>query len=50
MWRCTWISRSGDGQRWNHQLLAAIAQDMDTLQERMGEIMFVRELPPLQDW
>lgn len=32
------------------QLLAAIAKDMDTLQERMGEIMFVRELPPLRDW
>ncbi len=32
------------------QLLAAIANDMDTLQERLGEILFVRELPPLQDW
>ena len=32
------------------QLLAALAQDMQTLQERLGQILFVRELPPIQDW
>jgi Ca-activated chloride channel family protein len=32
------------------QLLAALAQDMQTLQERLGQILFVQELPPIQDW
>jgi Ca-activated chloride channel family protein len=32
------------------QLLAAIANDMETLQEKLGKILFVRGLPPLQDW
>ncbi len=32
------------------QLLAALAEDMDTLQERLGEILFVRKPPPVQDW
>lgn len=32
------------------QLLAAIAQDMETLQERLGQVLFVQDLPPEQDW
>jgi Ca-activated chloride channel family protein len=32
------------------QLLAALAQDMQTLQERLGQILFVRKPPPIQDW
>lgn len=32
------------------QMLAAIANDMETLQEKLGEILFIRGLPPLQDW
>lgn len=32
------------------QMLAAIANDMETLQEKLGNILFVRGLPPLQDW
>ncbi len=32
------------------QMLAAIAKDMETLQEKLGKILFVRGLPPLQDW
>lgn len=32
------------------QLLAAINQNMVTLQQRLGQILFSRELPPLQDW
>jgi Ca-activated chloride channel family protein len=32
------------------QMLAAIANDMETLQEKLGKILFVRGLPPLQDW
>ena len=32
------------------QLLAALAQDMQTLQERLGQILFAQELPPIQDW
>lgn len=32
------------------QLLAAIANDMQTLQERLGQLLFSRELPPAQDW
>jgi hypothetical protein len=32
------------------QLLAAIAQDSDTLQERLGQIFVVPPLPPVQDW
>jgi Ca-activated chloride channel family protein len=32
------------------QMLAAIANDMETLQEKLGKILFVRSLPPLQDW
>lgn len=32
------------------QLLAAIAQDMETLQERLGQVLFVQDLPPIQDW
>jgi Ca-activated chloride channel family protein len=32
------------------QLLEALAQDMDTLQERLGEILRVQIPPPAQDW
>lgn len=32
------------------QLLAAIANDMQTLQERLGEYLFARQAPPAQDW
>jgi Ca-activated chloride channel family protein len=32
------------------QLLAAIAEDSDTLWERLEQIFFVRDLPPVQDW
>lgn len=32
------------------QLLAAIAGNSDTLMERLEQIFFVRELPPVQDW
>jgi len=32
------------------QLLAAIAQNMETLQERLGQVLFIQELPPAQDW
>ncbi len=32
------------------QLLAALSEDMETLQERLGEILFVRKPPPVQDW
>lgn len=32
------------------QLLAALSEDMDTLQERLGEILFIRKPPPVQDW
>ena len=32
------------------QLLAAINQDMQTLQEKLGQILWVSSLPPLQDW
>ena len=32
------------------QLLEALAQDMDTLQERLGQILRVQIPPPLQDW
>jgi Ca-activated chloride channel family protein len=32
------------------QLLAAIAQDSDTLQERLGQIFVVPPVPPVQDW
>jgi Ca-activated chloride channel family protein len=32
------------------QLLAALSEDMETLQERLGEILFVRKPPPAQDW
>jgi tetratricopeptide (TPR) repeat protein len=32
------------------QLLAALLQNSQTLQEKLGEILFVRSLPPLQDW
>lgn len=32
------------------QLLAAIARNSDTLMERLEQIFFVRELPPVQDW
>jgi len=32
------------------QLLAALAQDMDTLQERLGQILQVQNPPPAQDW
>ena len=32
------------------QLLTALAQDMQTLQERLGQILFAQELPPIQDW
>jgi Ca-activated chloride channel family protein len=32
------------------QLLAAIANDMETLQERLGQYLFARGAPPAQDW
>jgi Ca-activated chloride channel family protein len=32
------------------QLLAALSEDMETLQERLGEILFLRKPPPIQDW
>lgn len=32
------------------QLLAAIAQSSQTLQEYLGQIFYVQELPPIQDW
>ena len=32
------------------QLLAAIAQNTKTLQEYLGQILYVQELPPVQDW
>ncbi len=32
------------------QLLATLANDMQTLQERLGQILSVRKPPPVQDW
>jgi len=32
------------------QLLAAIAGDSETLQERLGQIFVVPPVPPVQDW
>ena len=32
------------------QLLAAIAEDMETLQERLGQYFILRSVPPIQDW
>ena len=32
------------------QLLAAIAQDSETLQERLGQIFVAPPIPPIQDW
>ena len=32
------------------QLLAALAQDMETLQERLGQILRIQIPPPVQDW
>jgi hypothetical protein len=32
------------------QLLAAIANDMQTLQEELGQYLFARQSPPAQDW
>ena len=32
------------------QLLAAIANNMETLQEHLGQYLFARQAPPLQDW
>ena len=32
------------------QLLAALAQDMQSLQEKLGQILFVQQPPPVQDW
>jgi tetratricopeptide (TPR) repeat protein len=32
------------------QLLAAIAQDSETLQERLGQIFVAPPIPPVQDW
>ena len=32
------------------QLLAAIAQSSQTLQEYLGQIFYIQELPPIQDW
>lgn len=32
------------------QLLAAIAQNTQTLQEKIGQILFVQAPPPMQDW
>lgn len=32
------------------QLLAAIGSNMETLQEHLGQFLFARQAPPLQDW
>lgn len=32
------------------QLLAALADDMQTLQEELGQYLFARQQPPAQDW
>ena len=32
------------------QLLAAISQNMQTLQEKLGQFLLINQLPPLQDW
>jgi Ca-activated chloride channel family protein len=32
------------------QLLAALIQNSQTLSEKLGQILFVRDLPPIQDW
>jgi Ca-activated chloride channel family protein len=32
------------------QLLAALASEMETLQEHLGQYLFARQAPPLQDW
>jgi hypothetical protein len=32
------------------QLLAAVANDMQTLQEKLGQYLFARGAPPVQDW
>lgn len=32
------------------QLLAAIANDLQTLQEKLGQYLFARSAPPVQDW
>lgn len=32
------------------QLLAALADDMQTLQEKLGQYLFARGAPPVQDW
>jgi len=32
------------------QLLAALADDMETLQEKLGQYLFARQSPPAQDW
>lgn len=44
----------GPGQRMTpeqaRQLLAAIARQSDTLQDRLGEVLAVRGRPPVQDW
>jgi len=32
------------------QLLAALANNMETLQEHLGQYLFARQAPPLQDW
>ena len=32
------------------QLLSALIQNSQTLSEKLGQILFVRDLPPIQDW
>jgi hypothetical protein len=32
------------------QLLAALANNMETLQEHLGQYLFARQAPPIQDW
>ncbi len=32
------------------QLLAALADNMETLQEHLGQYLFARQAPPVQDW
>ena len=32
------------------QLLAALADNMESLQEHLGQYLFARQAPPVQDW
>ncbi len=32
------------------QLLAALANNMETLQEHLGQYLFTGQAPPVQDW